>query len=1121
MHRFATFCTLLTISLLPTWAQQDIITTAIGGGPNGIPAVQSDLSVPYAVALDASGNYYITAGSRVYKVDTGGTLTVVAGTGVLGDTGDGVPGGAANAELSTNGIAVDSASPPNVYFSDYNDCVIRKIDATNTITTIAGVPGHCTFNQDGPATNSYLNQPHDLALDTSGDLYIADSGNNRIRKLALATDTISTVAGTGTAGYSGDGNLATLAKLNNPYGVAIDGAGDIFIADTNNYRIREVAFSTGIITTFAGNGSEGNTSAEMGYVYNGLAVNTAGTTVTFGDITYNEIRQFTVGGDITTIAGNGKAGFSGDAGLATLAEMKTPRGIVIASSGAIYFSDAGNNRVRQFTIGGDIGTVAGNGDPTFPTLVSGVPPQGVVLNDPIDVLEDPSGNVFISEQANCTVRELVKATGLVNIFAGTVASNATTGTCGFSLGSGPATSAELGTLSGLARDTSGNIYIADTKNCLVWQVSASTSDISIFVGIPKSCGYSGDGGPPTSAELDAPAGIFIDSNNNLYIADSTDNRIREVTGGTINTIAGNGTAGYLGDGDPATIAELHDPTGVAVDSAGNVYIADYDNCVIREVTAATGIINTIAGIGTSCGYNGDGPATEHELNHPNRIHLDANDNLFIGDDNSNRVRWVNPAGLMTTIAGNGTAGLSGDGGPATNAELNAVGGIAQDASGNFLVADYNNLRIREVSVFSALGASASNLDFGLVTVGSTGTPQTLTLSAIGPLTFSDISITGPFTEYDDCGAGLSNAATCTMYVLFKPTAGGTETGAIAIEDNGFFTDTASISLEGTGNAISVTGGPLVFGSEAVGSKSAAKTVTVANKGTASVTMGAITVDETDFAITANKCPVSGSPLAAGTSCTVSVIFQPKATGVKKGALVVNDSDPSSPQVVGVTGTGTSSVTLTPSPLAFAATPVGTINGPTMITLKNNTTATLTLKSPALSVAGPFTISGITTCTAKATVVVGATCAIWVNFAPTSAGYPTGTLSVFDSDATSPQTVALSGIATGVEFTPSPVTLTSTAVGIKVSQSVNIINVGTSTITFTAGTIVPSTYSNNFSTTATDPPCAGNGSSLAPGQSCSFTVYYTPSTSGAESATYLVYDSSTGSPQPLILNGTVQ
>jgi hypothetical protein len=282
-------------------------------------------------------------------------------------------------------------------------------------------------------------------------------------------------------------------------------------------------------------------------------------------------------------------------------------------------------------------------------------------------------------------------------------------------------------------------------------------------------------------------------------------------------------------------------------------------------------------------------------------------------------------------------------------------------------------------------------------------------------------------------------------------------------------------------------------------------------------MKAVTLDETDFDITANTCPVAGSPLAAGKTCTVSVAFAPRTTGAKKGALVINDSDPSSPQIVGMAGTGTSLVVLSPSTLAFAPTPVGTTNGPSKITLANKTGASLTLKSPAVSVTPPFSLgTGATSCASNHVIAVGGTCFIYVNFTPTSVGYPTGTASVFDSDGTSPQTAALLGTGTGVEFTPPSVSLSST-LGKQVSTSVSITNVGTSTVTFTAATVTGPNGAD-WSTDNGDPPCKG---SLAPGALCSFTVYFTPSVAGLESATYLVYDSSTGSPQSLPLNGTGQ
>lgn len=496
--------------------------------------------------------------------------------------------------------------------------------------------------------------------------------------------------------------------------------------------------------------------------------------------------------------------------------------------------------------------------------------------------------------------------------------------------------------------------------------------------------------------------------------------------------------------------------------------------------------------------------------------MDPNGNLFIADFNNERARWLSPSGVLTTIAGNGTAGLKGDTGAALNAEFNGPQGIAQDSSGNYLIADYSNLRIREITAFPALNTSDNSLDFGLVTDGSKSTPQVLTLSALGAVSLSNISTTGPFTEYDDCGAGLVNAQTCLMYVFFKPTGSGPESGSITIEDNGFFNDTTTIALSGTGSAVAVTSGPLLFGNVAVKTSSPAQRVTVTNKSAVSITMGTIALNETDFVIASTTCPAAGSPLATGASCAVNVVFHPKTTGPKKGALIIADSDPSSPQIVGMTGDGTSLVVFNPASVAFAAQAVGTTSALTKVVLTNNTGATLTLKSPAVSITGPFSTVNATTCTNGLPLAAGGTCTVYLQFTPTAVGFPTGTLSVFDSDTTSPQTVALSGTGTGVEFTPSTVSLSST-VGHQVSTSVTITNAGTSAITFTAWTIT-GPNAKDFSANLAEPPCGG---SLAAGAVCTFTAYFTPSLVGSESASLLVYDTSTGSPQLLSLSGTGQ
>ncbi len=1106
---------------LPAWAQQDWISTFIGGGPNGILATQSDLNSPNTVALDSSGNYYIAAcnSNRVFKVNTSGILTVVAGVGIAGYGGDGVAGGAGDALLNCpNGVAVDGAG--NVYVSEYYNYTVRKITPSGTITTIAGVQGACGYNGDGsPATSFDLCHPYGLAVDTSGGLYIADAGNCRIRKLVLSSGTISTYAGTGSCTYGGDGGAATSAQLNQPAGVALDGSNNVYIGDSNNYRVRLVTKSNGNISTIAGNGTYGYagdtgpaTLAEITHIYEGISVNSAGTVVTIADCNNQRIRQFTVGGNINTIAGTGGGGFGGDGGLATSATFNNPQGVAVSSAGTVYVADTGDNRIRAFAIGGDISTVAGDGSTSTPTLTSGVPPQGVVFNYPFGILEDPSGNVFVNDTANCLVRELVESTDLVDFFAGT-------GTCGDTGNGGLATAAELSDNYGVARDTSGNIYIADTNNCIIREVAASTGDISVFAGKAGSCGYSGDGGPATSAQIGNAHGIYMDSSNNLYIADSSNHIIRKVSGGTITTVAGTpDAAGYLGDGDPATAAKLNNPWGVAKDGAGNLYIADTYNCIIREVNTLTGIIDTVAGIPGSCGFSGDGVATEIRLNYPNGLLSDASGNLFIADTNNQRARWMDPSGNVITFAGNGNNGFSGDGNYATLAEMYYPSGIARDASGDLLIVDQYNFRIRQVSAFAGIGVSASNLQFGLVTVNTNSTPQLIKVSALGPLTIGNIAATAGFTEADNCGASLSNGQTCTIFVVFKPTAAGSATGTLTISDNGFFRSSTVINLSGSGSAMSVTGGPLSFGSAAVKSTSAAQTVTVTNKGSAGITMHAIQLEEsTDFAISANTCPAAGSTLAAKATCTISVVFKPQTTGAKKGALLINDSDPSSPQVVGMAGTGTSKVALKPTSVTFAPQAIGTPSGATKITLTNSTGTTLTLGNPALSLTGPFASAHATTCTNGLPIAAAGTCSIFVTFTPTAAGDVTGSLSVTDSDASSPQTVALSGIGTGVDFTPSSVNFGTSNEGVQVQSTVTITNVSGAPITFSAWTITGPNAAD-FYTNLGDPPC---GTNMAPDAVCTFTMYFKPSIVGAESATLSVYDNSPGSPQTLALTGTGQ
>jgi sugar lactone lactonase YvrE len=331
---------------------------------------------------------------------------------------------------------------------------------------------------------------------------------------------------------------------------------------------------------------------------------------------------------IDTVAGTGTAGYSGDGGPAIAASLYTPYGVAVDNSGNIYIADTFNHRVRKVNASGIITTVAGNG------------------------------------------------------------------TAGYSGDGGAATAAKLNEPFRVAVDSSGNIYIADTYNYRVRKVN--TSGIITTVAGNGTAGYSGDGGVATAANISYPVGITVDSSGNIYITDLDNYRVRKInTSGIITTVAGNGTAGYSGDGGAATAAKLNRSFGVTIDNSGNIYIADTYNYRIRKVNTS-GIITTVAGNGTA-GYSGDGgAATAAKLNYPREIGLDSSGNIYIADQGNNRVRKVNTSGIITTVAGNGTAGYSGDGGAATSASLRTPTGVAIDSTGNVFIADYGNNRIRKL-----------------------------------------------------------------------------------------------------------------------------------------------------------------------------------------------------------------------------------------------------------------------------------------------------------------------------------------------------------------------------------------------------------------------------------------
>jgi sugar lactone lactonase YvrE len=305
------------------------------------------------------------------------------------------------------------------------------------------------------------------------------------------------------------------------------------------------------------------------------------------------------------------------------------------------------------------------------------------LSYPDGVAVDQAGNVYVSDLLNNRVR-MVTPTGTISTVAGN-------GNPGFGGDGGAATSAQLNQPAGLAIDSSGNLYIADSNNAAVRKVTPQ-GIISTVAGTGVE-GFSGDGGAATKATLMAPLGVAVDAQGNLYIADYY-GWIREVNGstGVISTIAGNGGLGYSGDGGSATSAQFYNPIAVAVDNAGNVYVADSGNGAVRRI--ANGIITTIAGNGT-LSYTGDGgPASQAQFSAISSLAVDAQGNIYVADANNNAIRLFPLGGNVSTIAGNGTQGYTGDGGTATVAELNNPRAVAVSSSGNVYVADTGNNSVR-------------------------------------------------------------------------------------------------------------------------------------------------------------------------------------------------------------------------------------------------------------------------------------------------------------------------------------------------------------------------------------------------------------------------------------------
>ena len=771
------------------FCQQGIITTVAGGGSNGASARLADIGNTTTVAVDASGNIFFGSLNlhQVFKLDFRGGITLVAGTGTAGFSGDDGP--ATEAAMSDPmGIAVDHQG--NLFISDTFNGRVRRVDAlTGIITTVAGNGKSGFTGDDGPAMDASLGGPEGLALDAQGNLFIWDG---RLRRVDALTGIITTVAGNGQNGFSGDGGPATSASFGPTHGVAVDARGDVFLSDLINDRIRRVDAATGIITTVAGNGVEGYggdggpaTSASLNWPY-GVALDDKGN-LFIGDEHNNRVRRIDAAtGIITTVAGNGQSAFSGDGGLATSASLR-PAGVAVDRDGDLFIADAANNRIlRVDGKSGILATLAGGGDGG-----DHGPATDGILVAPTGIATDQYGNVFIAEPDGKRVRRVEAATGVITTVAGN-------GTEGLSGDGGPATRASLTQPGVLALDAQGDLFIADSFVGRVRRIDAETGIITNVAG----GGRGGDGDLAINARLNPPKGVAVDAQGNLFIADAIANRVRRVAAdtGIITTVAGGGGGDrkHTGDGGPATSAFLVRPWRLAVDSRGDLFIADVWGGSVRRVDRATGTITTVS----------------KDLYSPDDVAVDAQGNVFIAEgwnkgvapSKCNRILRVDAVtGTAATVAGDGNYGFGGDGGPATSASLGSPQGIAVDARGRLLIADTANNRVRAIELppFAALSPTA--LSFASQLMGKMSAAQTVTVTNTGlvPLIVSGISIDGTnaddYAQTNSCRSPLKPGANCAINVTFTPTEAGMRTATLAIADNGFGSP-PSVVLSGTGAA---------------------------------------------------------------------------------------------------------------------------------------------------------------------------------------------------------------------------------------------------------------------------------------------------------------------------------
>ena len=568
-----------------------------------------------------------------------------------------------------------------MYFvADKNNHMIRKIFSDGTVIVLAGSGSPGSANGTGTAAS--FRYPTAVAADDAGNVFVADSGNHQIRK--ITTDGVVTTIGGSRQGYTEEGP-ATAALFNGPNGIAVDRSGVVYISDAGNFRVRKIT-TDGFVHLLAGSGSQsfGDNPGDLASFdqMSGIALDT-NRNVYVADAGNHRIRMITPTGNVSTLAGQDNAG-NADGGPG-VASFTYPAGLSVDPSGTVYVTEQAFHRVRKIAPDGTVSALAGNG---IASWLDGAA-AGAEFKMPAGVACDRSGLLYIADQGNNRIRVL----GTKQTNVSTLAGN---GNIFAPFSDGTGTAATFTMPAAVAMDAAGNTYVADYGNNRIRKITPA-GVVTTLAGDGVAGFADGTGG---AARFNGPQGIAIDNTGTLYVSDTYNERIRKVTlAGVVTTLAGSATAGFA-DG-PDITAKFYTPQGIAVDAAGNVFVADIGNQRIRKITPA-GVVSTYAGNGT--GGMVEGPADQAKFYNPAAVAVDASGNVYVADASNNRIRKISPARIVSTLAGDGNATAF----PFQGTVFQSPTGVAVDAYGTVYVADSYNDMIRKVTPGGGVGTVAGN-----------------------------------------------------------------------------------------------------------------------------------------------------------------------------------------------------------------------------------------------------------------------------------------------------------------------------------------------------------------------------------------------------------------------------